>query len=340
MEPRVPYSFDPPSDEWEEEHLVWQDADGGRVASWPVIGERIFVPEKLSSLDDYIGPNEGAFTPHSNFGFTLSQYSEFLVASPEYCNFDMDGVEASFGEATPLAAMIFWPIHNRKVHGEWQEFTSLRICGVGADLAEVAFLNAMTAYHEKFEFLPDITNLWPVEDWQAPDQKDQVHTAPPIITDIDPLRFYYNGLAQNDAIAACIYFYRTIEYFSFLTNAAEINMLRNDATTTDAEFPRKILRLITRDEKGPIFKLIASIADDKLLEYAKFMGLIKDAASSTLCDAIYAFRNSIVHGKFSYGYSLVSGSVLQHEPQIHYWRETLRSLAYSALEKCGSRSSR
>jgi hypothetical protein len=338
MDPRVPYTFDPPAEEYEEEHLVWEKARGGKFASWPVIGERIFVPKKLSSLDDYILPNSGAFKPHGNFGFTLGRYSEFLVATPEHCAFDMAGVEASFGETTPLAAMIFYPIHQRKRHGEWQEFTSLRILGAGKDLAEAAFLNAMKAIHEKFEFLPDITHLWPVEDWEYSDQTNEVHESPPIITDIDPLRFYYDGLAQNDAIAACIYFYRTLEYFSFLTNATEINALRNDSTTTDAEFPRRILRLITRDEKGPIFKLITSIADQKLLDYGKSTGLIKDAVSSTLCDGIYAFRNSIVHGKFSYGYSLVSGSVLQHEPEYHYWRETLRSLARSALEKFGSRS--
>lgn len=337
MNPRVPYSFDPPSDEWKEAHLVWEDAAGGKFASWPLIGERIFVPEKRNRLDDLVAPNSGAFTPHSNFGFTLGQYSEFLVSTPEYGAFKMGDVEASFGDATPLAAMIFYPIHQRKVHGEWQEFASLRILGVGSELAEAAFLNAMTAYQEKFEFLPEITNLWPAEDWQTPDQKDQVHAAPPIITDIDPLRFYYNGLAQSDAIAACIYFYRTLEYLSFLTSATEINALRNDVATPDAAFPKKILKVITKDEKGPIFKLIESIADAKLLHYARFMGLTKDEAPRTLCDAIYTFRNSIVHGKYSYGYQLVSGSVLQFEPEISFWRETLKSLAHSALEKYGSR---
>jgi hypothetical protein len=120
MDPRVPYSFDPPSEEWEEEHLVWEDATDGKFASWPIIGERIFVPEKLSTLDDYVAPNNGAFTPHSNFGFTLGRYSEFLVAMPEYRAFDMAGVEASgecqgscrlnrvmippLDEAAPLAA--------------------------------------------------------------------------------------------------------------------------------------------------------------------------------------------------------------------------------------------
>jgi len=340
MDPRVPYSFDPPAEEYEEEHLVWEDAADGQFALWPVIGERIFVPEKRTSLADYIAPNAGAFTPHSNFGFTLGRYSEFLVAAPDfqYCAFNMAGVEASFGDATPLAAMVFWPIHHRKVHGEWQEFTSLRILGVGEELAEVAFLNAMLAYKEKSEYLPDISHLWPVsDDWETSELKDQVYSAPPIITDIDPLRFYYNGLAQNDSIAACIYFYRTLEYFSFLTNASEINVLRKDATTTDSEFTRKILKLISRDEKGPVFKLITSIADAKLLEYARFTGLIKDPASSALCDAVYSFRNSIVHGKFSYGYSLVSGSVLQHEVDLSFWRETLKSLAHSALDKYGSR---
>jgi hypothetical protein len=168
MKPIVPYYFDPPAAEWEESHLVWEDVKGIACASWPIVGERFLRPEKANSLDDYIAPNNGAFRPYSNFGFTLGRYSEFLVTAPDfaYCAFDMAGIEASFGDATPLAAMIFWLIHFRKVHGEWQEFTSLRIYGVGEDQAELAFLNAITTYQEKFEYLPDLVHLWPIDnDW-------------------------------------------------------------------------------------------------------------------------------------------------------------------------------
>ena len=117
----------------------------------------------------------------------------------------------------------------------------MRILGVGEDLVEVAFLNAMTAYQKKFNYLPDISHLWPPsEGWEPSEKKDQFLSSQPMITDIHPLRFYYNGLAQRDDIAACIYFYRTLEYLSFLANATAINSLRNDNSTPDAEFPRKI----------------------------------------------------------------------------------------------------
>jgi hypothetical protein len=78
----------------------------------------------------------------------------------------------------------------------------------------------------------------------------------PLVTNLDPLRFYYNGMAQVDNVAACIYFYRTLEYFSFFTNATEMNRLRHDPNLSDADFSSRLLDLVSRDEKGPIFRLI------------------------------------------------------------------------------------
>jgi hypothetical protein len=67
-------------------------------------------------------------------------------------------------------------------------------------------------------------------------------------------------------------------------------------------------------------------------------GLIaKNAAPNTLCEVLYGFRNSIVHGKFSYGYTLQSGSVLDEDPQLPRWKTLLRSLARRALDQYGSK---
>lgn len=341
MDPVVPYRFDPAADDFEAEHLVWDGPDDATTATWPIIGERIVVPEKRQSLEDYVAANNGAFTPHGRFGFTLGRYSEFLIAAPDfrYCAFKMGGIEASFGEATPLAAMIFWPLHYSKVHGGWGEFTSLRIYGARAEQVEAAFINAMTAYQGKFGYLPDLQPIWAVSDEEAQsDQEEYVYPAPPIITDLDPLRFFYNGLAQTDDIAACIYFYRTLEYFSFLTNTSELTRLRHDPSLSEADFSKKILDLISRDEKGPIFKLIASIADQTLLGSAAAAKLIDRPVVQLLNEAVYGFRNSIVHGKFSYGYTLLSSSVLQSDATIPQWRSHLQALARLALDRHGSRA--
>jgi hypothetical protein len=103
MEPVVPYRLEPTADHYEEEHLVWEDALGGHTVSWPVIGERIFVPDDMKlPLVELTAANNGAFKSYGRFGFTLGNYSEFFVSMPhaKYCGFKMAGVEASFGDAT------------------------------------------------------------------------------------------------------------------------------------------------------------------------------------------------------------------------------------------------
>ncbi|WP_210213699.1 hypothetical protein, partial [Sinorhizobium meliloti] len=104
-----------------------------------------------------------------------------------------------------------------------------------------------------------------------------------------PLRFYYAGLAQEDAVAACIYFYRVIEFYSFMTHEAMIRRLRHDGSLTDHEFSRKILDVVTRDEKGPVFRLIAAVADNDLLERAKTEGVVQNALANVLAESVYAF---------------------------------------------------
>jgi hypothetical protein len=116
-----------------------------------------------------------------------------------------------------------------------------------------------------------------------------------------------------------------------------MNRLRHDATTSDADFARRVLDMVTRDEKGPIFKLITALADPAMLAAAVTDGLIKSAVPNVLCEELYSFRNSITHGKFSYGYSLHSGAVLEEDPVIPKWKAILRKLARLAMDRYGSR---
>lgn len=213
------------------------------MVSWLVIGERIIIPtETKLHLKELTIANGGAFKAYGQFGFTLGNYSEFFVSMPQanYCGFKMAGVEASFGDATPLAVLIFDPFNREKWFGTWDSIMSLRIIGVGVEEAEIAFLNAMTAYDEKFGILPDLFHIDPdlIIDYEESEHEEQVYVASPMVTNLEPLRFYYNGMAQVDDMAACIYFYRTLEYFSFFTNASEVTRLRHDANRSDADFSR------------------------------------------------------------------------------------------------------
>jgi hypothetical protein len=144
-------------------------------------------------------------------------------------------------------------------------------------------------------------------------------------------------VSQSDDAAACIYFYRVIEYYSFFANKKQVTQLRHDTSLSEDDFAKQILQLLAKDEKGPFLKLINVIADDASLKHAVASGFIKDANSGLLGEAIYAFRNSIVHGKYSHGYSLQSSSVLAENRSLSDWRFILRGLARRAMQNFGSK---
>ena len=55
--PLIPYTFDPASDEYETDHLVYETVTGGEQVSWPLIGASLFLPktpeEHSFSLEAY-----------------------------------------------------------------------------------------------------------------------------------------------------------------------------------------------------------------------------------------------------------------------------------------------
>lgn len=345
MLPLVPFEFHPPAMDYEEAHLVYSNVGGARTVNWPLVGASLRLPHDKTglSIEEIEAYNKGTFKSHGLSGYSIGQFHEFLIHVPieNDAAFMMGGTEVSFGCATPLAALVFEAHHWGKYFGEWEVIRSLRIIGVDLDEVEAAFVNACMAYESKFGVLPELYALDASFLFESdPDEMEDVPylgTAPPIVTNIEPLRFFYNGLAQIDDTAACIYFYRVLEYFSFFTNSAQMRKLRHDDTLSDAEFARRVLDLVSRDEKGPIFKLVSSLVDVGLLSGAASQGLIGKNEVNILCETLYKFRNSIVHGKYGGEYALQSGTVIGEDPQILRWRGLLRTLAKRAIEQYGSK---
>src|ERR1700694_1728651 len=106
MTPIVPFHFDPTADDFEEHHLQYEDTKDGKIVTWPLVGACLFVSMKISdSFETLMANNQGRFRHFGCSGFSIGDYSEFLVSMPneKFVGFKMGGIEATFGEATPLA---------------------------------------------------------------------------------------------------------------------------------------------------------------------------------------------------------------------------------------------
>jgi len=345
--PFVPFDFDPPVDPEEDPRLIYEAVTGGTRLSWPAVGATVFLPTRKfwASLSEIASENAQTFIAHGHKGFSIGRYHEFFVTpcNETFAGFNMGGIEATFGLASPLAAAIFFGHHREKYFGGWSSIWTLRLFGAQQDDLEAAVISACLHYAHDHGQLP---RLWALDDspfyeWDDEEEESaeeqQIKVVAPPVTDLEPMRFYYAGLEQDDATAACIYFYRVIEFYSFLTHESEMKRLRHDGGLTDHEFSRRILDLVVKDEKGPIFRLVTKLADNDILARAKTAGLIQGQTATALAEGVYSFRNSIVHGKFSYGFSLKSTSLLEPDPMVHKWLGLIRELARRAIDGLGSR---
>ncbi|HEY9235231.1 MAG TPA: hypothetical protein VIP08_09380 [Phenylobacterium sp.] len=349
--PAIPFEFDPPGSDFESDHLTTQDVDGGQRITWPLIGKSFFLPDrggKPAGVKFYVDlrtieQTNPQLAIHRLGGFSLGDYHEFFMHGvPAHRAYRFGSVEASFGEGSPLLARLFWGVFYEKYWGEWSTNASLRITNCSLETVERYVIAAFLEYKKEIGFLPgiqqiDFGQLEFGEELDTEAEGRGVVRAPPVVTDIEPLRFYMAGLNSDDE-AACLSFYRVLEYYAFMQQAVQVTTLRRDPTVSDADFTRRTLEIASREEKGPIFKLLGEITTPDILQAAVNGGVVKEARQTLINEALYAYRNSIVHGKFGSAFTLRSQSVLAPDAEAGVWRGLLQDLAWAALQNLGSKA--
>lgn len=337
----VPLSFEP-SSTYYENYLAYLPMDGATKVTWPLLNISLIQSGDYNDFEDLSKQNGKKFKSYSRNGFSVGHYHEFLLAiDPEHtAAFRFAEVESTFGKATPFAAFVFNGYHREKYFGDWDYIMSLRMVNVEMEEVEAAFVNSCIKFEARYGYVPELFEIDESKiffDTDITKDDTNLQVGPPIFTNLEPLRFFFGGISQNDAASSCIYFYKVLEYFAFYVNVSDVRSLRHDMSVSDIEFSKKILDVVFRDEKGPLFRLISNIVDDHFLMRAHAEGLIDNKAIRNLQENLYAFRNSIVHGKFSYGYSLNSVPILEQDAIVTKWRPLLKDLALRAIERYGSR---
>lgn len=348
--PMIPFEFDPPGNDFESDHLTTEDVEGGQRITWPMIGKSFFLPDrdgKSAAVKFYVDletieETNPQLKIHRLGGFSLGDYHEFFVHGvPAHRAYRFGNVEASFGEGSPLLARLFWGVYYEKYWGTWDTNASLRLTNCTLETAERYAIAAFLEYDKEIGFLPgiqqiDLGQLEFGEELDAEASGRGVVRASPVVTDIEPLRFYMAGLSSDDE-AACLSFYRVLEYYAFMQQAAQVTALRRDPGVSDADFTRRTLEIASREEKGPIFRLLGDLTTPDILQDAVAGGVVKESRQVLLNEAVYAYRNSIVHGKFGSAFTLRSQSVLAPDAIAGVWRGLLQRLAWAALQNLGTK---
>ncbi|ESY16955.1 hypothetical protein [Mesorhizobium sp. LNJC394B00] len=346
----IPLSFEPPVDSDEAEYLIYEDVDGGKHISWPTIRERLFAPDYnyWPDVKQIEASNGERFKTYGTSGFSLGRYHEFIINPGRETLYGWEpalfrvqlgsSVEASFGYATPLMAFLFESARE-KHSGPWSELPTVRIIGPTQSGVEAALISAFRAHFQHAGTWPRPAEL---QSWWEEEEElvEPSEAAPPhlLSADLEPLRFLNSAMVQRDSTAACVYLYRIIEYYAFFANAGQMSTLRHDKSVSDTEFSRKMLDMVFKDERAPIYRLVNTLADRPLLDRGVTLRVIAAPTASSLGEAIYSFRNAIVHGKYGSGFAMHSDPVLEPNELSLRWRPVLLELANRAIDHFGTRS--
>ncbi|WAJ26707.1 hypothetical protein [Antarcticirhabdus aurantiaca] len=348
----IPFAFS--TDECDEEYnkyteLKFESVDGGQRVSWPPIGESLFVSsyKYYPDLKSIEHDNGDRFVRYGTSGFSLGRYHEFLIDPAPFMPHQWEAAEfwvqigstaeASFGYATPLMAFLFEGPRPRGQ--EWPDLATVRIYGPDKAKVEPVIVSAFRAHQRRMGTWPKIFDLdRRVESDEIEIDVDSGYEDQERLgADLDPLRFLNSAMAQPDGTAACMYLYRILEFYAFFATLDKLSSLRHDVSLSDLDFSRRMAEIMFRDEKGPIQRLVQTLADRPLLDAALDLGIITSPTASQLGDALYAFRNSIVHGKYGSGFAMHSDPVIGSLSVSSKWHPILLELANKSIDHFGAR---
>lgn len=346
--PLIPYAFEEPEEGYES--LIEHQNEGDFIKlKWSGVESALYHKGEFRWYPDLdnIAENTNDFKFYPNYGFRLGRYSEFLIA-PDYggrvkeITVKIDSTEISIGQATPLAMYLLDGLHDKHIDPEWNDMFSIRILGPRAEKIESYLLFTVIQLTSLYGFKFEIYSLSDYEFIDEDEESEKITKDDSIIlqsavTDIEPLRLFYKGINSNDNEAAFLQFYRIIEYYSVLQYQDAISNLRWDRNIPTKELIIKLQQLISKEERGPICRLISDLAEPDNVEKAVKQGLIDKSDVNVFANTLYEFRNSIVHAKYDQRTKLYTESVLKSLKKILEWRDLLYALSLKAINTYGNR---
>jgi hypothetical protein len=338
--------------------LVVTRSTGVVQVSWPLIGvtlrhyetdERSCHAHIRLPPPELIRGENVEFVVFGDFGFRAGSYAEFTVFEPWFHDpperrawTKLGTVEASIGEPTPLMRYVMgYPLGTNDAADGWNGIHTIRLNGVSPSSVERRLLQALLTFRTRLGANDlTITGVSEPEDSYDPDDETLVDGTEVLgpefcVAEIEPLRLFHQGVAAKDPEYAFLQFYRILEYYSVLRNLDDVAKLRWDRSVSASEFVRHVLTGVPRDERALLCRFVAHVASQDALQRVAELGLASSSEAGVVANALYEFRNAIVHGKYDMRAAMHTVSILETSPIVAHWNEVARLLATAALRQCG-----
>lgn len=266
-------------------------------------------------------------------GFRIGNYAEYFI---EYGNmgyygeidleeFKIGEVSVRIGAPSETFQLIFKQLEDDKYLGDWEDNLTISLEGITNEnyksfiqqaLFYVGYCNPsihIDEYPRLTTFTGKYYNMSGYEEDEADEMRAEFNAELEIglfkeFQYPEVVSFYNKAMDVQEEEISFLYFYKVLEHFfiinqreKFITNINEYNTNQN----VD-EFIKEISSIYKQNEEE-LLKYLLHTSKEKLsnvLEVAFNNSLIDERDISQFAPALYQYRNSLVHGKGDYKYTL------------------------------------
>lgn len=294
-------------------------------------------------------------------GLKYGDYAEYFIEyeAIEYYNdwnlteFNIGEIEVRVGTPSELFQLIFKQLEDDKYLGEWEDNITISLKGINSEnyksiIQEALFYIAYTNPSIYEDGHPRIRHFkgkyYNCEGYEEEEADEIKKVFEKEIEEgyfkgseyVEVIGFYNLAVTLQKEEIAFLYFYKILEYFFIINHKKEFeNIIQEYNNETNiGKLISEVSNIYKQKEENLLEYLLNSIYEeikDIILE-AFEKKLIKENTLENFSIEIYMYRNSIVHGKGDYRYSLKLPDDIDNHNEIE-WNKILRKISEKLIFK-------
>lgn len=315
--------------------------------------------------------NNNKLNLFKNTGFKIGNYVEFFLDfnllniedrnrdNVSHLNtfnmyeFSVGEVDVKIGDPSDIFRVLLKNLEHDKYFGDWEEHTTISLKGINKDnyneiLQQALFLlgHCNPSVYQNIDY-PRICPFYGYYDLGGIDE-DELDNRRLIwgeqydLNKFNELKygevitFYNAGMNIEGEEIAFLYFYKVLEYFFILNKRVSIKEKIEEYNTNKKidDFICDITKYYKESEDILLSNLLESIENDinHIISKAKELGKINVTECKEFANKLYLYRNSIVHGKGDYKYSLKVPNDLENDDK-NFWNNAMKEIAFIIISK-------
>jgi len=283
-----------------------------------------------------------------------NKYSEAVHSHTfDMYEFTIGDVIVKIDEPSDIFKLLFKDLEHDKYFGEWKDNITISLKGINNDnysdilqqaLFILGYCNPSVYENGDYPRIKQFYGYWDlggIEEDELDDRrqiwgKQYDNKKFNKLAYGEVITFYNAGMNIEEEEIAFLYFYKVLEYFFILNkkDAIEEKIKEYNSNRKIDDFINNITKYYKESEDILLTNLLESIESDikHIILSAKKCNKIKIDTCKEFSNELYLYRNSIVHGKGDYKYSLKVPNDIEVDDK-NFWNNAMKEIAFIVISK-------